>query len=125
MPSATESAIRLKARLLALVGSTADVVAFSGGSYAAVVIALRRSLKVGRLVLVAPAVGFNPDAARGLREVAGATLAGAFDPRPTWLDRMASPESRRASSGTRRPRAGSPATQRWAVRWLLALARER
>ena len=71
--------------------SQAAFVAVSGGAYKAAAIALRGRVRVSRLALLAPVVGLDPDAAQMFRAVAAATRSGAFDPRPTWLDRMASP----------------------------------
>jgi pimeloyl-ACP methyl ester carboxylesterase len=67
------------------------VVGFSGGAYKAVAMALRARVAVHRLALIAPVIGLDPPAARFYREMATAVQAGAFDPKPTWLDRMASP----------------------------------
>jgi pimeloyl-ACP methyl ester carboxylesterase len=69
----------------------AHFVAFSGGAHKAVAVALGCRVAVSRLVLFAPVVGLDPEAAQGYRTLAAAARAGAFDPRPSWLDRMASP----------------------------------
>jgi pimeloyl-ACP methyl ester carboxylesterase len=69
----------------------ADFVAFCGGAYKAVAIALRGRVTVSRLVLLAPVVGLDEEVAQGYRNMASAGRTGAFDPRPSWLDRMASP----------------------------------
>lgn len=71
--------------------SEAAVVAFSGGAYKAVAMALRGRVKVERLALLAPVIGLDPPVAQAYRDMIAAVRAGAFDPRPTWLDRMASP----------------------------------
>ena len=46
---------------------------------------------VPRMVLFAPVIGFDADVAQGYRDLAAAARVGAFDPRPSWLERMASP----------------------------------
>jgi 3-oxoadipate enol-lactonase len=68
----------------------ADLVGFSAGAYKAVAIALRGRIAVSRLILFAPVVGLDPEVAQGYRDVAAAVRSGAFDARPSWLDRMAS-----------------------------------
>ena len=65
--------------------------AFSGGAYKAVALALTRSPVATRMILLSPVVGLDPDAAEAFRQIAAATRAGTFDPRPTWLDRMTRP----------------------------------
>ncbi|HVV50625.1 MAG TPA: alpha/beta fold hydrolase, partial [Polyangia bacterium] len=50
------AAARLEERLLALGVGAADVVAFSGGAYAAAAMALSRRVAVGKLALLAPVV---------------------------------------------------------------------
>jgi 3-oxoadipate enol-lactonase len=82
---------RLEERVARSSVSDASVVAFSGGAYKAVAMALRDRVKVRRLALLAPIVGFDPPVAQAYRDMVAAVRAGAFDPRPTWLDRMASP----------------------------------
>jgi pimeloyl-ACP methyl ester carboxylesterase len=69
----------------------AALVAFSGGAYKALWLALRGRIAVPRMVLVAPVIGFDADVAQGYRDLAAAARVGAFDPRPSWLERMASP----------------------------------
>ena len=69
----------------------ADFVAFSGGAYKAVAVALGGRVVVPRLVLFAPVVGFDPEVAQSYRDVAAAARSGAFDARPSWLGRMAAP----------------------------------
>ncbi|HZL21323.1 MAG TPA: alpha/beta fold hydrolase [Polyangia bacterium] len=69
----------------------ADLVAFSAGAYKAVATALRARVAVSRLILFAPVVGLDPEVAQGYRDLAAAVRSGAFDARPSWLDRMASP----------------------------------
>jgi pimeloyl-ACP methyl ester carboxylesterase len=94
---------RLERRLLDAGVVRADFVAFSGGAYKAVAIALRGRVAVSRLVLFAPVVGLDGDAAQGYRDIAVAVRSGAFDARPSWLDRMASPGfSRRDPAGAAR-----------------------
>lgn len=83
--------LRLERELLSRGVSRCAFVAFSGGAYKAVAIAAGGGIEVTRLALISPAIGFDPEAAKGLRELAAAARAGAFDPRPSWLDRMASP----------------------------------
>jgi pimeloyl-ACP methyl ester carboxylesterase len=78
-------------RLLAEGVTQADFIAFSGGAYKAVALALRRRIAIRRMVLLAPMVGLDASAAQSFREVAQATRAGVFDPRASWLDRMTSP----------------------------------
>lgn len=68
----------------------AHLVGFSAGAYKAVAIALRGRIAVSKLILFAPVVGFDPEVAQGYRDVAAAVRSGAFDARPSWLDRMAS-----------------------------------
>jgi pimeloyl-ACP methyl ester carboxylesterase len=68
-----------------------DFVAFSGGTYKAVAVALGGRVAVTRLVLLAPVVGFDADVAQAYRDVAAASRSGSFDPRASWLERMASP----------------------------------
>jgi 3-oxoadipate enol-lactonase len=82
---------RLERWLLDAGIARADLIGFSGGAYKAVAIALRGRVAVSRLILFAPVVGLDPDAAQSYRNVAAAARSGAFDPRPSWLDRMASP----------------------------------
>jgi pimeloyl-ACP methyl ester carboxylesterase len=82
---------RLEATLARSGIAEAAIVGFSGGAYKAVSIALRGHLGVRRLALLAPAVGFDPPVAQLYRDMVSAIRAGAFDPRPTWLARMASP----------------------------------
>jgi pimeloyl-ACP methyl ester carboxylesterase len=84
-------AIRIERQLLDAGIAQADFVAFSGGAYAAVSIALRARVVVPRLVLLAPLVGLDRAAAQGIRELAAAARSGAFDPRPSWLERMTAP----------------------------------
>ena len=83
---------RLEGELLEMNVAQADVVAFSGGAYKAGALALRGRVAVSRLVLFAPSVGLDPETAQGYRSLAAAARVGAFDPRPSWLERMASPE---------------------------------
>jgi pimeloyl-ACP methyl ester carboxylesterase len=71
--------------------SRAAFVAFSGGAYKAAAIALRGRIAVLRMVLFAPVLGLDADTAQGYRDLAAAARAGAFDPRSSWLERMASP----------------------------------
>lgn len=82
---------RIEKRLLGMGITRADFVAFSGGAHKAVAIALAGHLVVSRLALLAPVVGLDDEARRIYRQVAAASRSGAFDPRPTWLERMASP----------------------------------
>jgi pimeloyl-ACP methyl ester carboxylesterase len=82
---------RMERRLLDLGVTSADIVAFSGGAYKAVEMALRRRIAVSRMVLLAPVVGLDEEDRGAYRNIAAAVRSGAFDPRPTWLDRMASP----------------------------------
>jgi pimeloyl-ACP methyl ester carboxylesterase len=82
---------RLEQRLLDAGVSRAAFVALSGGAYKAVALALRDRIQVSRLALLAPVVGMDGASAQGFRDVVAAMRAGAFDPRPSWLDRMASP----------------------------------
>jgi pimeloyl-ACP methyl ester carboxylesterase len=87
-----EKVIRdVEERLLGEGGSRAAFVAFSGGGYKAVAIALRGRIAASRMVLFAPVLGLDPEIAQGYRGLAAAARAGAFDPRPSWLERMASP----------------------------------
>ena len=79
---------RLERRLLDMGVSSAIFIAFSGGAYKAVRIALGTQIHVVSLVLFAPVVGLDPDAAAAFREVARATRSGAFNPRLSWLARM-------------------------------------
>jgi hypothetical protein len=53
--------------------------------------ALRCRVKVERLALLAPVIGLDPPVAQAYRDMIAAVRVGAFDPRPTSLDRMASP----------------------------------
>lgn len=78
--------------------ASVDAVAFSGGAYRALAMALRRRVAVARLSLLAPVVGFDPHEAQATRDMVAAVRSGLFDPRPTWLDRMAS-----AGFGARNP----------------------
>jgi pimeloyl-ACP methyl ester carboxylesterase len=71
--------------------SGAAVVAISGGAYKAVAMALGRHLNVSRLVLLSPAIGFDPPVATAHRDMVSAVRSGALDPRTMWLERMASP----------------------------------
>jgi pimeloyl-ACP methyl ester carboxylesterase len=71
--------------------SDAAVVGFSGGAYNAVAMALRGRVHVRALALLAPVLGLDPPVAQAYREMVAAVRAGVFDPRPTWLERMASP----------------------------------
>ena len=71
--------------------SRAAFVAFSGGAYKAVAIALRGRIAASWMVLFAPVLGLDANSAQGYRDLAAAARAGAFDPRPSWLERMASP----------------------------------
>jgi 3-oxoadipate enol-lactonase len=93
--------------------SQAAFVAFSGGAYKAVAIALRGKIMVSRMVLIAPVLGLDTGAAQSYRDVAEAARMGAFDPRPSWLERMASVEfAARDPSGAAR-----------VLAWLDAVAR--
>jgi pimeloyl-ACP methyl ester carboxylesterase len=78
-------------RLVADGVALAAFVAFSGGAYKAVSIALRGRITVSRMVLFAPMIGLDADAAQNYRDVAAAVRTGAFDARPSWLERMAGP----------------------------------
>jgi 3-oxoadipate enol-lactonase len=71
--------------------SRAAFVAFSGGAYKAVAIALRGRIAALRMVLFAPVLGLDANTAQGYRGLAAAARTGAFDPRPSWLERMAGP----------------------------------
>lgn len=71
--------------------SEAAFVGFSGGAYKAVAMALGGRLTVTGLLLMSPVLGLDAPVAQAYREMANAARARAFDPRPTWLDRMASP----------------------------------
>lgn len=82
---------RIERQLLDVRITRADFLGFSAGAYKAVAIALRGRVSVPRLVLLAPMVGLDPEAAQGYRDVAMAARSGAFDPGPSWLDRMAAP----------------------------------
>lgn len=82
---------RLEYRLTQSGVVDAAVVAFSGGAHKAVAMALGGRVRVRRLALLAPVIGLDPAVAQGYREMIAAIRAGVFDPRPTWLDRMASP----------------------------------
>jgi 3-oxoadipate enol-lactonase len=82
---------RLEERIAHSGVSKAAVVGFSGGAYKAVALALGRRVNVRRLALLAPVIGLDLPVAHAYREMVAAVRAGAFDPRPTWLDRMASP----------------------------------
>jgi pimeloyl-ACP methyl ester carboxylesterase len=84
---------RLEETLLRVGVSETDFVAFSGGAYKAVAVALRGrvGLKLGRLALLSPVLGLDPPVAQAYRDLAAAARAGSFDPRPTWLDRMTAP----------------------------------
>jgi pimeloyl-ACP methyl ester carboxylesterase len=87
-----ESSIReLEDRLMAEGCANVDILAVSGGAYRAVAIALRRRIEVRKMVLLAPVLGLEPAEAEGMRGAALATRSGRWDPRSTWLDRMASP----------------------------------
>ena len=89
--NSVESASALLERQLLGAGvSSADFVAFSGGAYKAVHIALACRIHVLRLVLFAPIVGLDPETALGFRELVSATRSGAFDPRLSWTARMCS-----------------------------------
>jgi len=81
---------RLERWLIEAGVARADLVGFSAGAYKAVAIALRGRIAVSRLILFAPVVGLDPEVAQGYRDVAAAVRSGAFDARPSWLDRMAS-----------------------------------
>jgi 3-oxoadipate enol-lactonase len=83
--------LRLERRLVEMGVSEVDCVAFSGGAYRAVALALRARVAVGRVALLAPVVGLDPELAQAYRDLASAALAGTYDARPTWVDRMASP----------------------------------
>jgi 3-oxoadipate enol-lactonase len=83
--------LRLERELFSRGVSRCAFVAFSGGAYKAVALAADARIQVMRLALVSPAIGFDPEVAAALREMAAAARVGAFDPRPSWLDRMASP----------------------------------
>lgn len=92
MPGTLEQlAIRVERQLLDAGITQADLVAFSGGAYTAVSIALRARVVVPRLALLAPLVGLDDAAAQGCRALAAAARSGAFDPRPSWLERMVAP----------------------------------
>jgi len=71
--------------------SRAAFLAFSGGAYKAVAIALRGRITVPRMILFAPVIGLDAATAQGYRDLVTAARAGAYDPRPSWLERMASP----------------------------------
>lgn len=87
-----EATVRaLERRLLDLGVTEADMVAFSGGAYKAVALALSGKVTIGKMVLFAPQVGLDEPARRAYRDLSAAAFAGKFDPRPTWLDRMGSP----------------------------------
>ena len=87
-----EGSIRaLEDQLMAEGCTKADILAVSGGAYRAVAIALRRRIEVRKVVLLAPVLGLEPAEAEGMRGAALATRSGRWDPRSTWLDRMASP----------------------------------
>jgi pimeloyl-ACP methyl ester carboxylesterase len=87
-----EGSIReLEDQLMAEGCAKADFLAVSGGAYRAVAIALRRRIEVRRIVLLAPVLGLEPAEAEGMRKAALAARSGRWDPRTTWLDRMASP----------------------------------
>jgi 3-oxoadipate enol-lactonase len=81
----------LEDRLVHLGVSRAVVLAFSAGAYKAVSIALRRRIAISRMVLCAPVIGLDASVAQGYREMLAGVQAGTFDPRASWLDRMASP----------------------------------
>jgi pimeloyl-ACP methyl ester carboxylesterase len=89
--SANDVIGRLERWLIGAGVARADFVAFSAGAYKAVAIALRGRIAVSGLVLFAPVVGLDPEAAQGYRDIAAAARSGAFDARPSWLDRMAGP----------------------------------
>jgi 3-oxoadipate enol-lactonase len=82
---------RLERRLMDVGVSGAALVAFSGGAYKAVALALRDRVRVSHLFLCAPVVGLDPDAAAGYRGLVDAVRRGTFDPRPSWLERMTTP----------------------------------
>lgn len=88
--SMDETVAQLEARLLEADVGRVAIGAFSAGAYQAVSMALRRRLEVSRLLLFAPSVGLDATDAQVYREIAAATRAGQFDPRPSWLARMAS-----------------------------------
>jgi pimeloyl-ACP methyl ester carboxylesterase len=91
-PDSQDDGIERLERALTRVGvSSAALVAFSGNAYKAVAMALRRRVHVTRLALLAPVLGFDPPVAQAYRAMAIAARAGSYDPRPTWLDRMAGP----------------------------------
>lgn len=91
-PYSLEAVIaRLENSLIAGGVAEAAFVALSGGAYKAAAIALRGHVRVSCLALLAPVVGLDPGAAQAYRDVAAATRSGAFDPRPSWLDRMGGP----------------------------------
>jgi len=71
--------------------SEARVVGFSGGAYKALAMALGKRVHVPRLALLAPVIGLDANVAQAYRDMITAVRAKTFDPRPTWLDRMASP----------------------------------
>jgi pimeloyl-ACP methyl ester carboxylesterase len=109
-PAAASSALddvtaRLEDSLLEAGAPDVAVVAFSGGAYKAVAMALNGRITVRRLALLAPVVGVDADVGNGYRAIANAFRSGALDPRPTWLTRMASPGlSERDAGGTKRAR---------------------
>jgi pimeloyl-ACP methyl ester carboxylesterase len=69
----------------------ADVVAISGGAYKALALALGHRLRITRLALLSPAIGFDPAVAKAHRDMVAAVRSGALDLRALWLGRMASP----------------------------------
>lgn len=89
--SLDRTVVRLEDRLTRAGISDASVVGFSGGAYKAVALALRGRVRVRRLALLAPLLGLDRSMAQAYREMVEAVRTGAFNPRPTWLDRMASP----------------------------------
>lgn len=58
--------------------SRAAFVAFSGGAYKALLLALRGRIAVPRMVLFAPVIGFDADVAQGYRDLAAAARVGAL-----------------------------------------------
>ena len=87
--SSAETLARLETRLADLGVERAAAVAFSAGAYQAVALALGGRVALERMVLLAPVVGFDPPLAEAYRDMAAAAASGAYDPRPSWLERMA------------------------------------
>jgi pimeloyl-ACP methyl ester carboxylesterase len=91
-PYSLEKAIaEIETRLLDDGVRQAAFVAFSGGAYKAAAIALRGRIAVSRMVLFAPVLGLDAEVAQGQKAMVEAVRNGTYDPRGSWLQRMAGP----------------------------------